>query len=94
MTRFLVTAVMISLLVGAFTYALVWAQQEDKKNRIERATKALDAIAKQNIDEKNKRAVSRGFAHYDRLTAEIVWDNEDVRFVIYGGNAEENTNEE
>ena len=84
----IVTAVLIALFFGAFAYVIVLVTEQDRVNRVERTKGIITKMVDDYNEKTNKRAVSRGFAHYDRDTAEIVWDNEDVRFVVYGGNVE------
>ena len=36
----------------------------------------------------NDRAIEVGFAHYDSKTGNLVWDNKDVKWVLFSGDRE------
>jgi hypothetical protein len=74
----------ITLFGGGILTLAYWAVEADTQARREHATKVLTEHYEKVKDEKIKRAVSRGFAHYDQQTAEVVWDNKDVYFVVFG----------
>ena len=48
-------------------------------------TLVLVVVLRVELSFHHTRAVEKEFAHYDPRTAELTWDNEDVRYVIHGG---------
>jgi hypothetical protein len=83
-TKAIFCLLLIALSIGGMITLLVWATEEDNQARREHATKVLTEHFEKVKDEKIKRAVARGFAHYDRMSGNVVWDNEDVYFVVFG----------
>jgi len=83
-TKAIFYLLIIALSIGGLITLVVWANEEDNQARREHATKVLTEHFEKVKNEKIKRAVSRGFAHYDRMSGNVVWDNEDVYFVVFG----------
>jgi|SaaInlStandDraft_1057018.scaffolds.fasta_scaffold224647_2 hypothetical protein len=83
-TKAIFYLLIIALSIGGMITLLVWATEEDNQAQREHTLKVLTEHYEKVKNEKIKRAVSRGFAHYDRMSGNVVWDNEDVYFVVFG----------
>jgi len=87
-TKAILLLLVIVLGIGGLFTLSHRVNEAHRQAQREHALKVLTEHYEKVKGEKIKRAISRGFAHYDQQTAEVVWDNEDVYFVVFGSNVQ------